>query len=105
MTTIAINPADLCPEAATLQAILLFKQGHPNRKQVLDDLTNVIHYATKLAELKPKSKDEIGIKDMQRRYDAALNQLLTTINTAQNQSLFWYYYKGFYAPSFVFSGI
>ena len=63
MTTIAINPADLCHEAATLQAILLFKQGHPNRSQVFDDLTNVIHYATKLAELKPKSKDEIGIKD------------------------------------------
>lgn len=99
------NRADLCAEAAKLQDILSFEANHPNRSKVVDDLTNVVHYATKLAELKPKSKDEIGIKDMQRRYDAALNQLLTTINTAQNQSLFWYNYKGFYAPSFVFSGI
>ena len=79
---------NLCPEAAKLQGIINYDMPHPNRSKVFEELTNFYNYATKLAELKAKSKDEIGIKDMQRRYDGALSQLHAAINMSQSQSFF-----------------
>jgi hypothetical protein len=82
------NRADLCAEAAKLQDILSFEANHPNRSKVFDELTKFYNYAARLAELKAKSKDDSGIKDMQRRYDQQLEILTSAINTSQQKSLF-----------------